>query len=68
MPDINFKNNEGILLMTFPEFSFHDGAIKRVCFEIDVNFDFFKSKTQVESERFDFENLVIGLNKVYQRE
>lgn len=54
--------------MTFPEFSFHDGAIKRVCFEIDVNFDFFKSKTQVESEWFDFENLVIGLNKVYQRE
>lgn len=54
--------------MTFPEFSFQDGAIKRVCFEIDVNFDFFKSKTQVESERFDFENLVIGLNKVYQRE
>lgn len=68
MPDINFKNNEGILLMTFSEFSFHDSTIKRVCFEIDVNCDFFKSKTQVESERFDFEDLVIGLNKIYQRE
>ncbi|HPA13319.1 MAG: hypothetical protein KA023_10120 [Bacteroidales bacterium] len=68
MTDINFKNNEGILLMRFSEFSFHDSAIKRVCFEIDVNYDFFKAKTQVESERFDFEDLIIGLNKIYQRE
>lgn len=68
MPDINFKNNKGILLMTFSEFSFHDGAIKRVCFEVDVNYDFFNAKAQVESERFDFEDLIIGLNKIYQRE
>lgn len=54
--------------MTFSEFSFYDSAIKRICFEINVNYDFFMVKTQVESERFDFEDLIIGLNKIYQRE
>lgn len=68
MADINFKNKEGILLMTFSEFSFHDSVIKRVCFEVNANYDCFKVKTRVESERFDFEDLIIGLSKIYQRE
>ena len=68
MTSINFKNKDGLILMSFSNLSFYYSSIKRVCFEIDVNFDFFKAKTQVESERFDFEELINGLKKIYQRE
>ena len=68
MKEIHFKDTRGVQIMKFSEFSFPESSIKKVRFTVAINYDFFKARTIVESEKFDFEDLITGLNKIYKKE
>jgi hypothetical protein len=69
MGTVNFFDKERNLLMQFKDFRFMTTeALKIVTFMGKVDFDFFHLETYFEVEEFDLKNLLLLLEKMYNRE
>ena len=69
MNKLVLKNSDGIEILQFKNFNFvYDDDLKRVIFQLHVNFDFFSANTLLEVEEFDFLNMKKCFVKLYKRE
>lgn len=66
MEKVYFKDETNKVVMTLSGFSYQQDIIQSVYFDIDVEFEFFKAKTRIEAEKFDFDDLLTGLNNIYK--
>ncbi|KAF0203980.1 MAG: hypothetical protein FD170_669 [Bacteroidetes bacterium] len=66
MNTVNFYDKERNLIIQLKDFQFFNtDVLKIVSFTGLVNFDFFKFETNFEAEEFDFKNLILSLEKLY---
>lgn len=63
---ITFKSQDNKEVIVFSNFKLEfDDVLKRVIFNIAVNFEIFKAETISEAEEYDFLNLQKGLTDIY---
>lgn len=65
MRTINLKNHENKTIITLSNFIYSETEIRIFDFDININDDIFTAKTRIESEKYDFVNLLSGLKKLY---
>ncbi len=64
--NIIFKSQDDKEVIVFSDFILEfDDVLKRVIFNIAVNFEIFKAETISEAEEYDFLNLQKGLTDIY---
>ncbi|HNX43402.1 MAG TPA: hypothetical protein PLJ84_07150 [Bacteroidales bacterium] len=69
MNTINFYDKERNLIIQLKDFQFvKTEALKIVTFKGKVDFDFFHIETNFEAEEYDFTNLQLSLEKMYNGE
>ncbi len=63
---ISFKNVNGIEILKFTNLNkMYDNDFKRVVFDLSVEFEFFKARTTLDGEEFDFINMKECLEKLH---
>jgi hypothetical protein len=66
---ISFKNNQGTDIIKFDNIKLmFDDDLKRVVFDLYIDFEFFKAQTSLDAEEFDFLNMKKCLQKIYNKE
>ena len=66
---ISFKNNQGTVIIKFDNIKLmFDDDLKRVVFDLYIDFEFFKAQTSLDAEEFDFLNMKKCLQKIYNKE
>ena len=66
---ISFKNNQGTDIIKFDNIKLmFDNDLKRVVFDLYIDFEFFKAQTSLDAEEFDFLNMKKCLQKIYNKE
>ena len=66
---ISFKNQQGTDIIKFDNIKLmFDDVLKRVVFDLYIDFEFFKAQTSLDAEEFDFMNMKKCLQKIYNKE
>jgi len=65
MRTINFKNNDNKTIIILSNFIYSETEIRIFDFDININDGIFSARTRIESEKYDFVNLLSGLKKLY---
>ena len=64
MRTINFKNNDNKTIIILSNFIYSETEIRIFDFDININDGIFSARTRIESEKYDFVNLLSGLKKL----
>ena len=68
MCNIEFKDIRNQEIIKFENINLlYDDIINRITFDLILEFDFFRAKTQLEAEESDFVDLIKNLKKIYER-